>query len=236
MSMHNLGVTLLQLGRYVEGESWFRRAVHARTEIVAGYLYSKSFLADTVRELGRLDEAAAIYLATLAEQKERLAPDHPDTFRTTAALGKLRYLQGNMNTAEQLALQALEGQLLTEGEKSLDATETLNLLARIHLARGEFEKASAFADRAISIAADLLDQDHPVVVESRIEKVRILLAAGEAAAAHASIEGLYDALVAVLGARHPRSLETLALTIEVYEAAGDLENAERFRTLLPEPD
>lgn len=232
MSMHNLGTLLLQLGQYPEAETWFRRAVTARAEMgSAGYLFSKSFLADTLRELERLEEAEELYVETLDEYKEKL-PGHADEPRVIAALAELRYKQGRIAAAEELASQALEKHLSAEGEKQLDASDTLHLLARIRIDRTQFDEATDLADRALAIREKILGPSHPTVLESRIERTRILLAAGRPTPACEALQVHYDELAASPNLDLPKIQEPLVFVIDGCESAGKLLNPDRYRSLL----
>jgi serine/threonine-protein kinase len=212
MSMHNLGSLVMALGRYSEAESWYRRATEARRDLHgAGYLFSKSHLADVIRDQGRLGEAEALYLETLVQQRELLPAEHPDTRRTVSGLATLRLLQGDTDAAEDLALEVLGDQLEIEGEKQLNASDTLHLLARISMAKGEFEEAEAFAERALAIRQEILDSGHPEILGSRLEVAKVQVAKGDIEGAQETMAGLHDALVAVLGSDHPRTREALEL-------------------------
>jgi serine/threonine-protein kinase len=221
MSMHNLGSLVMALGRYSEAESWYRRATEARLDLHgAGYLFSMSHLADVIRDQGRLTEAESIYLETLAQQRELLPTEHPDTRRTVTGLATLRLLQGDIGTAEQLALEVLGDQLEIEGEKQLNASDTLHLLARISVAKAAFEEAEAFAARALAIRQEILKSGHPDILESRLEVAKVQVAKRDVVGAQETMAGLHDAFVAALGSDHPRTRETLALG-EQAGLAGD---------------
>lgn len=213
MSMHNLGLLLRRQGRMTEAETWLRRAVDARAEgNPAGYLYSRSFLADTLRDLGQLSTAETLYLETLSDQKELLKPDHPDTFRTAAGLAELYRLRGELEQADKLAMQVLVDQLQIRGEKHLNAADTLDLLARIRTGQGRFEAALDHVDRAHALRQEVFAADHPAMLLSRLERARILVLT-DPDTARVSLEGLANALAAALGPDHPGAEEARMLML-----------------------
>ena len=168
MSLHNFGRLLQRLGRWSDSERYLRRAAEARERHGGGgYLLTRSYLADSLRELQRLDEAESIYVDTLARQEAELPDDHPDILRTQSAHAELLFRRGEDEAAWTKASMALDRQLATVGEKRLNAAPTLDLLARIELRRGEVASAVDRWRNALEIRSSMLPQDHPSVLEAR---------------------------------------------------------------------
>ncbi len=219
MSLHNLAMVLLAQARYAEAEATYRRALSARGEGRAGWLYSKSFLADTLRELGRFDESERVFRETLAEQKQNLPPDDDDVYRTTLGFAELRLKQGELDEAAEMARDALEGYRGIYGEEHADVTPSLTLLARIERARGNLGEAAQLAGRAVVIAAATLPGNHPTSIDARVERARVALAVGDPAAALAGLPALVEARVGRLGPDHPKSRAVVELAAEAKAAA-----------------
>jgi tetratricopeptide (TPR) repeat protein len=212
MSMHNLGSLLRNRGLFEEAEFWFRRALQARDGTGPdGYLYSQSFLADTLRDLGRLDEAEALYRETLRLQRSMLDPDHPDTFRTQAEMAELLRRRGHLEEADRLAVDALADQRRVRGEKHLHAAETLLIVARIRMEQQRFDDATARADEAVAIRRGAFPNRHPAVLAARLVAAEVRCAAGDSEATRPELEAVVGDLVEVLGADHPTSEEARRL-------------------------
>lgn len=207
MSMHNLGVLLIHKGRLSEAETWLRRACEAR-EVVGpdGYLFTRSFLADVVRDLGRLDEAEAIYQRTLGAQRRELDSGNPDTYRTVSGLAELQRRRGRLLEALDMAAGVLPGQLEATGEKRLFAADTLVVMARTRADLGQVDQALADAGRARRIRLELLGPDHPEVLRAGLVIAAIQCDGAQAATARRSLDDLIPQLEASLGPDHP-SLE-----------------------------
>ncbi|HUG75829.1 MAG TPA: serine/threonine-protein kinase [Acidimicrobiia bacterium] len=178
LSLHNLGMVLLRQAHYDEAESVFRRAVDARTEgSTGGALYSQSYLADTLRELGRATEAEEVYLQTLKEQKRHFDADFPDIWRTTLGLAELRVQQGDRAEATKLAQQAMDNFRRIYGEEHPQVASCLVLLSRIAMEGRDFDEASRLAERAVAVVTADLPDDHPAVVDARLHRAQVRMAA-----------------------------------------------------------
>jgi eukaryotic-like serine/threonine-protein kinase len=235
-SLHNLAVDLLCLGRLDEAEALFEQAIEARDRVAgrAGYLYSRSYLADVWREQGRFDEAEALYRSTLAAQIAEGGAENPNTLRTTAALAELRLRQGHTDEAGSLISRALAAQERTLGEASPDALASRVTLARTRLAEGRLEEAIVTSERAVALGGRALAEDHPLVLEARFERARAHARQGSLREAAGEAESIYQARSRILGGEHPRTVEALRLLVEIHTAAGQPDEAASFRSLLPE--
>ncbi len=223
LSLHNLGEVLFRQARYEEAEEAFRRALAARSApggSMAGYWYSSSFLADTLRELGRRREAEALYLETIGQQRELFGAGFPDTYRTMLGLGELYLQRGDLDRAGRVAHEALAGLIEIQGEDHPQVAAGLLLLARVEGSKGELAGARARIDRAVAIVEAKLPADHPAVIDARLERAAVELAAGNARSAAEGVGELVEIRLARLGPEHPESRRALELAAAVSEANG----------------
>jgi len=124
-----LGVSLMMQGK--EGLPALQRAAQLSPDDAEAQ-YS---LANALRDLGRLDEAAASYRNALTLK--------PDYLTALTNLGKVLRLQGRAAEAEASCRRALE--------IKPDSAGTIALLGEIHADQGQFEEAEALFKRAIAI-------------------------------------------------------------------------------------
>jgi serine/threonine-protein kinase len=172
VAYHNLGVTLAQLGRHGAAEDHLRRAITIRGGPAGSgrsCLFSKSYLADVIRDRGRLADAESLYLETIARQREHLGDEDGDTLKTVVGLAELRLRQGRAEEAERLVVGVLDTQIRVRGESHPDTLTSLTLLARILNDKGRHDEALTLADRAVTAGARALGEDHKLVRAAAVE-------------------------------------------------------------------
>ena len=164
---HNLALTLLALAEYDEAEALLERAIAIRRRTPGfGELFSQSFLADLYLEQGRRAEAETLYAETLAEQREALGLDHPDTLRTSARIAELRLRQGRLRDAETVirGVLARQQRLLPAG--SVGTLVSQLTLARILAADGHPADAARLATEVERDAQKTLPSAHPLIADA----------------------------------------------------------------------
>ncbi len=223
LSIHNLGVNMAQQGRYTEAEALLRRAAVLREALPngrQGVLYSQSHLADVLREMGRLEEAEALYLSTIAAQREQFGRDHPHTLKSLEGLARLRLLQGEVGAADELAQQVLSATVAAKGEGHPDTVAGLILMARVRNRQERYGEALELGDRAVQIGARALSANHPVVLTAALERARALAGLRQRAAALELAVHVRRERAALLGEEHPATVEADGLVLELEAPAG----------------
>ncbi|HSL17303.1 MAG TPA: serine/threonine-protein kinase [Methylomirabilota bacterium] len=211
MAIHNLGTTLTQLGRYAEAETELRRAIAVRETkpgAARNLLFSRSYLGDVLRQLGRLDEAEALYRDTLRRQGEVCGAGDGDTLRTASVLAELELERGDPAAAGERIESILDAQIEARGEAHPDTLSSLTTLARVRIEQARFDEALELAQRAESTGAEALGADHPMVLEARLERARALANLGRTAEAADLAAEVGDARLRVLGPDHPATSAT----------------------------
>ncbi|MCU0290621.1 MAG: serine/threonine-protein kinase [Thermoanaerobaculaceae bacterium] len=218
VSVHNLGVTLAQQARYEEASEQLLKAIAVRARLpgtMRDYNFSRSYLADVCREQGRLEEAEALYLTTMKDQRDRYGPEDPETLKTIGGLAELRRRQGNLGATESLLAQILEPQARTRGEGHPDTLESLTTLARVRNQQRRFAEASTLAGRAIEAGARALGADHLAVMSAAVERARALAGQDQAAAAQDLAVRVHEVRARLLGTAHPATVEASRLLSEL---------------------
>lgn len=215
-SMHNLGLTYALQGKYEEGETLLRQAAAYRSNAPGdkeSYLFSRSYLADLVRDQDRYDEAETIYVSTLDDQRTLLGDRAPQTLKTMSGFAELRLRQDRLPEAEELIRQVVPYIEKATAAGHPDRLGSMTILARLRNRQGHFSEALELSNEVLSIAenAAAFDTEHPLVLDAMHEKVIALQGLEQIQAAGDLAAQVYEARVRRLGAEHPRTRDILAL-------------------------
>jgi tetratricopeptide (TPR) repeat protein len=151
--------------RTVLGEwSAVRAAVHADHPST---LLSRNNLADAYQEVGRLDEAIALYTRTLADYERVLGPDHPDHLRSRNNLAYVYRVAGRLDEAIPLFTRTLADYERVLGPDHPDTLTSRNNLAHAYHAVGRLDEAIPLFTRTLADRERVLGPDHPDTLRSR---------------------------------------------------------------------
>jgi len=213
-SIHNLGVTLAQQARYQEAEEMLLQAIAVRKRFSGGqqsFLFSNSYLADVYRDQGRHEEAEALYLSTLEQQRTSLGPEDGDTLKTAAGLATLRVRQGELEAAETLLTGILDPLARVRGEAHPDTLHGLTTLARVRNQQARFVDAHELSTRAVEAGSRVLGPEHPAVLDASCERARALAGLGQVPAARELAARIHEVRLRLLGEAHPATIAAWTL-------------------------
>lgn len=215
-SMHNLGLTYALQANYEAGEALLRQAAAYRSTAPGNkesYLFSRSYLADVVRDQGRYNEAEEIYVMTLDDQRALLGGRAPQTLKTMTGFAELRLRQDRLPEAEKLIQQVVPYIEKATAPRHPDRLGSMTILARLRNRQDRFPEALELSNEVLSIAKDAsaFDPEHPLVLDAMHEKVIALQGLEQTEAADDLAAQVYQAHVRRLGAEHPRTRDVLAL-------------------------
>ncbi|GAA3194708.1 serine/threonine-protein kinase [Actinocorallia longicatena] len=149
-----------------EGEAELRAALNARRQSLGpdhpDTLREHWILGVTLRELGRLEDAAAELLTSLEGRLRVLDPDHVDTLRSREDLGRTLWRLGRFAEAEQHLRISRDGRLRVQGPdryETLWAHHNLGALLRVleQLPEAETELRAAVDGRLRVLGPDHVD-------------------------------------------------------------------------------
>jgi eukaryotic-like serine/threonine-protein kinase len=129
-------------------------AVRARMRHVFGRIFAARF---------QLADAGAALEQALAEQRQLLGPDHPDSIESLYQLAIVRQAAGDEIRARVLLEESLERCHRVVGENHEKTARTLAALASL---QGALEDKRALLERALAIRRRVLPQGHPEIAEN----------------------------------------------------------------------
>src|SRR5262249_49735006 len=132
-------------------------------------------LATLYQAQGQYAKAEPLFLRALQIYEDKLGKDHPHVVNALNNLAALCLAQGQDATAEppphsaradllaHLALKIHEDKF---GKNHPHVANSLNILATLYQAQGQYAKAEPLFQRALQISEDKLGKDHPLVALS----------------------------------------------------------------------
>jgi tetratricopeptide (TPR) repeat protein/predicted Ser/Thr protein kinase len=172
----------------------------------------------TVREV--LDEAINWVAITLTDQ-----PEIEASLRVT--IGNSYRAMGEYDAAEEQAGIALAVHRDLFGNDDPSVTQSLNLLALIHLDRRQYDQAEELFRESLAIRRRLLGEDHPLVAQSLMNMASLLQSAGRFDEAEAALHQTLEIRRQCLGDEHPDVAMCHFRLGVLSEAQGDLAAAEQ---------
>ena len=98
-------------------------------------------MAAVENQLGQYAEAESSLEKALEAQREILGKNHPNTLHTMANLANGYLIQGKIDQAERLLIEAVDGcQTATDPDQETTAT-ALGLLAAVYTIRGKLDES-----------------------------------------------------------------------------------------------
>lgn len=232
----NLGALQLQLGHYPEAEHYQRQAL----DIIQSYFgkdhpETASVMTALGRALvpqGRLDEANELLRQALGIQQRVYGSVHPRVAAALSDLGKVEEQRGNLNDAEADFQRAVDIYRQVYSGKHYYIGNALCNLSSVAMDRKQYDKAEALLHQALAMYGQTLSPDHQVVGIARVRLGRALLRKQKFSEAEQESSAGYGILVKVSDSPTPWLQNARTDLAEEYQATGQTEKAEKFRTEL----
>lgn len=154
--VNSRAVSLVNLGRNEEAIPLLRDLVEARARVIGERhpqtLKSAANLAsslarsvqdapDSPQRAARTAEAVAVLRGVLAAREDLLGMEHPDTLLSRASLASMLMHDRRYDEALALAESVLQSRLARQGEAHREVADVRDLVADIHLERGDLASA-----------------------------------------------------------------------------------------------
>jgi eukaryotic-like serine/threonine-protein kinase len=237
---HRTGVAMIHLADHIrdirqdaaEAERLYRQGIELirrrygdnTTELIHG-LGSLAWLKS---RQGEHEEALSLYRRSLAIRVAATGPEHPLVASHLSGLAGALERQGRLEEAEATAREAIELWTRTVGPGHRAVGAGTERLASILYRQGRIEEADRLYRIAIAFELDP-DGNPTIAAERRRDFGRMLTARGAYPEAEAELLESLRALQERHGPDHPNTQETKRALMELYEARGDPEQAERYR-------
>jgi tetratricopeptide (TPR) repeat protein len=131
-------------------------------------------LADAYSEIGRFDEAVALYLRNLAVQERLFGPDHPDTITARDDLALAHHRVGRLEEAIPLYERVLSDRYRVQGLDHPDTLASRLVLALVYDLTGRKDEAIALYEHTVADSLRVFGPDHPQTTLSRMGLAKAL--------------------------------------------------------------
>lgn len=222
-------LNLVELGRYEEAETIFRRIVEQRTKTTrAARLFDHMSLGSVLARQGKHEEAATVYEAGSAHLSDQLSADirakwHQSRSQALLRAGKLDEAAREATLARTISEEGLQNEL---------HSSSAGVLARIAYARGDMPEAVRFAEEMLALtierSASLPERSGAAYRAEFADTARVGV---EAAARGGDATRLFHLAervnaVALRGRLGPRDVMATALPPALRERERELQEAE----------
>ncbi|MCP3963397.1 MAG: serine/threonine protein kinase [bacterium] len=205
----DLGTALHARGELAAAEEHLRAALELKFRLhgeqYRGVARSRLHLGRLLCDRGELQAAEALLRGSLERRLALVGEDHPEVAASLEGMAAWHARRGEADEAERLYRRALEIYRSSLPEGHPLTVETLLALGRLLEDRGDCQSAVPMLRQALQIRRAKLAVGSWPVDEAANALGGCLLALGQGAEARLLLAGSDAALVAELGAEHPRS-------------------------------
>lgn len=185
-------------------------------------------VADTLRELGRLERATTPQQRSLDNRRRLLGNEHPDTLASIKKMGFLLKFQGELAAAEPYFREALAIERRRLGNQHPDTLDSINNIGALLHSQGKFDAAERYFREALEALRRVLGDEHPNTIASINNMGMLLQSKGDLTAAEPYIREALETNRRVLG---DADLDTLLLISNMgllLQSQGKLVEAEPY--------
>lgn len=163
--LSNLGVLHIHLANPPQAETYLRRALHVREQMLEpthpDIAQNLNDLAGVYHNQRKLAEAEPLYQQALAIQEQTLGGEDPATLRTLGNLALLKYSQKKYAESETLNKRVLTAREKQLGAEHVDTGQSLLNLAYAYLLQQRYAEAEPLFRRALAIYEEVYGSEHP---------------------------------------------------------------------------
>ncbi|MFE7775759.1 tetratricopeptide repeat protein [Streptomyces sp. NPDC057445] len=196
-------------------------AGHHNDGALAAYQTTAKHLEETRQEV----RAVPLFKAVLAQRKQVLGANHPETLRSRDQLAHAYYAAGDQGQAIPLYEANLTHRRRVLGDTHPDTLTNRMNLAHAHRMAGEAERAIPLYEQALAESVSALGDSHPDTLTIRIGLAGAYKWAGDLERAIPLFEATFVKYKQVLGDSHPHTLFSRDQLAGAYEASGDFGRA-----------
>ncbi len=232
MSQVYQGLGLYESSVQLAQRSWLTRRALLGEDNPAT-LSARSELGDSLRSLGKSDEAESHLRAAVEAQRRVLGPDALETLMSSSRLGVVLYNKGDLKQAEGVLRSTVEGFRRLGQPGAGELVSALQWLGQTLRDQDQREEAVRVQLEALDLARKTNGNDHPSTLSSLDALGLLYWDLGRLDEAESYLRESLEESRRVLGADHPDTLTTilnLGLVLTDREKEADAERA--FRVVL----
>jgi len=222
-------------GDYAGAEPLFREAIATYRELLGdehdNVAWGLHRLGVLLHAQGRYAEAESHLRASLAIYRKCLGDNDPYVSFVLDSLGTLLMDQGDFAGAEPLFNESVAIWRARHGPESAAVAWKLNRLGELRWAQGDFEAAEPLLRGALTNRTLFAGFEHVYLIRS-LHGLGALLTNNDE---YVEAEGFYREALELqrsqFGAKHPDVRKTVQRLIDLYDAWGDSQKADEFRTM-----
>ncbi|MFC8776219.1 tetratricopeptide repeat protein [[Kitasatospora] papulosa] len=223
------GTSLLDAGLASAATAYWGRLSNVSQQILgsehADTLTTRSNLATSYWQDGRIDEAITLFEAVLTDGEQTLGPDHPHILTSRSNLAASYRQAGRTDEATALSEAVLTDLETLLGPQHPSTLTTRSNLATCYWQAGHTDEAIALEESVLGAREQILGSQHPDTLNTRSNLALSYWQAGRIDEATALSEAVLTDLETLLGPQHPSTLinrNNLALS---YWQAGRTDEA-----------
>jgi tetratricopeptide (TPR) repeat protein len=224
------------MGRYDEAVALHLTALETRRVALGDEhpdtLMSMNSLAKAYNSEKEYDLAEPLMIKVMEVRRRLLGDAHPDTLKTMNNLAVLNKTTGRYDEAERLLNEVLEAQCSILGDEHPHTLVTRYNLADLYLLMQQHEEAADLFASTIESARTALPEGHWYTGVFLSKHGACLTELGRFDEAEFALTEAHRILSASIGANHERTRTTLTALVNLYEAWGKPDEAERHSAML----
>jgi tetratricopeptide (TPR) repeat protein len=183
-------------------------------------------LGNSLRELGRLEEAEVVLTKAWRTRARVLGPDHHDTLISMSQLALVYAERGRYDEAEPLLKQALEANRSKFDPDHRETLTGMDNLATLYRVRGRYDEAEALCRQALEGYRRTLGPDHRDTLACMGNLAALCQLRGRYDEAEALFRQALEGYRRTLGSDHPNTLLLMINFAGLYQNRGRFNEAE----------
>ncbi len=235
-ALHNLAMQLWWQGDLAAAEPLLDQAIELYRQIggeeSSNTLHALHGYAGLLADLERPAEAEKVYQQVLEARRRILGEENASTLTSMNRLAMLYHKQGRNEKAEPLFHQLLEFDRHRYGEEHSSTIGSMLNLASAWREMGKLDEAEALFTKALETAKRVLPAGDRMIANCQSGYGVCLTKLEQFPEAQEQLLAAYERIKGTIGEGEQRTLKRL---VELYEAWGKAEEAEKWRALVEEP-
>ncbi|MCG3126480.1 MAG: Serine/threonine-protein kinase PknD [Phycisphaerae bacterium] len=189
----------------------------------------RATLGKSYESLGLYEPAEQHLRGALAERRQALGEEHPETAAAMIALGNTLCQRGRFEEAQSHLARAVEILRRAFGEDDLRTLDAMWSSGALRRAMGRLEEAQAIFRDVLARQQGLLGVAHPSTLLTLESLGWVLMERGEMAAAEPLLREVVERRRSAQGAEHPQTLASLQGLATLCARRGDLAECEQIQ-------